>query len=258
MIALITKERMVRILEILNERTFVSVNTLTELLHVSRSSIVRDLIELENQGLLQRERGGASLKSTTSTLSSYNEVAVFEKENIHLEEKRLICAEAAKSIRDGECVYIDSGTTPSFILDYLGNKKIKLVTPSIYLIRKLPANFPGDVFLLGGEFKQQYDMSYGPLTLDMIRPFRFDIAFMSTNGVDLETMSASVFDFSVGAVKKSIMERSKKCDLLIDSSKVGINSMCTWADLDDFHSIYVDQWDDSKEILDNVVVCSKK
>ena len=255
---MITKERMSRILEILNERTFVSVNTLTELLHVSRSSIVRDLIELENQGLLQRERGGASLKSSISTLSNYNEVAVFEKENIHMEEKRQICEEAAESIRDGECVYIDSGTTPAFILDYLGNKKIKLVTPSIYLIRKLPANFSGDVFLLGGEFKQHYDMSYGPLTLEMIRPFHFDRAFMSTNGMDLDTMSASVFDFSVGAVKKAIMERTQKCDLLIDSSKIDISSMCTWANLDDFHTIYVDRWDTSLEIPENVVVCSKK
>lgn len=254
---MITKERMTRILEILNAQKFVSIHELTQVLQVSRSSIVRDLIELENQGFLQRERGGASLKESTSILNSFNEMAVFDKENIHLEEKRRICKQAVQSIQDGECVYIDSGTTPSFMLDYLGNKKIQLVTPSIYVIRKLPKDFIGEVFLLGGEYNPQYDMSYGPLTLEMIRPFHFDRAFLSTNGVSLTSMSASVFDFSIGAVKKAIVQRSQYCDLLIDSSKVGINSMCTWASLDAFHSIYIEDWPEGEEMPENVILCKK-
>ena len=44
----------------------------------------------------------------------------------------------------------------------------------------------GDIFLLGGEFKKSYDMSYGSLTLEMIKQFNFDHAFFSTNGVNLE------------------------------------------------------------------------
>ena len=147
------------------------------------------------------------------------------------------------------------GTTPAHILDYIQDKRIKLVTPSIYLIRKLPASFKGDIFLLGGEFNKSYDTSYGSLTLEMIRQFHFDHAFLSTNGIDLENGNVYVFDFNVGACKKAIMECSEKCDLLIDASKYGVKAMCNWASLKDFHSVYVDAYEEAREIPDNFLVC---
>ena len=52
---MLNKERMYKIMTLLNEQGFVSVKELMEKLQVSRSSIMRDLIELENQGLIQRE-----------------------------------------------------------------------------------------------------------------------------------------------------------------------------------------------------------
>lgn len=251
---MLTKERMVRIMSILEEKSFVTIKELTEDFKVSRSSVMRDLIELENQGLIQRERGGASLKNVDITLTSFNEPAVQEKENLYIDKKQKICEEAAKSIRDGDCIYVDSGTTPAYILDYLANKKVKLVTPSTYLIRKLPLSFKGDIYLLGGEFNKSYDMSYGSLTLEMIKQFYFDHAFLSTNGVDLETGEVYVFDFHVGAVKKEIISRCKRSDLLIDSSKFSAKAMCTWAKLDDFHTVYTDSILDN-ELPDNFVIC---
>jgi DeoR/GlpR family transcriptional regulator of sugar metabolism len=255
---MLTKERMLHIMNILENKGFVSVKELTENFNVSRSSVMRDLIELENQGLIHRERGGASLKSISSTLTSFNETSIVVKEQVNSEAKRLICKEASKSIRDGDCIYIDSGTTPVYLLDYIGTKRIKLVTPSIYLIRKLPNNFKGDIFLLGGEFSKSYDTSYGSLTLEMIRQFHFDHAFFSTNGVNLENGEVYVFDFNVGANKQEIMLRSEVSDLLVDASKFNMKAMSNWANLDQFHTVYVDSIDERIEIPDNFVVCTEK
>lgn len=254
---MLTKERMLHIMNILEEKGFVSVKELTETFNVSRSSVMRDLIELENQGLIHRERGGASLKSIASTLTSYTETSVSLKEQINSEAKKMICFEASKSIHDGDCIYIDSGTTPAYLLDYIGAKRIKLVTPSIYLIRKLPSHFKGDIFLLGGEFSKSYDTSYGSLTLEMIRQFHFDHAFFSTNGVNLENGEVYVFDFNVGANKQEIMMRSEISDLLVDASKFEMRAMSNWANLEQFHSVYVDKIDERIEIPDNFVVCGK-
>lgn len=69
-------------------------------------------------------------------------------------------------------------------------------------LEKLPVTFPGTIYLLGGEFGLGRDMSYGPLTIEMLKQFNFDLAFLSTNGIDLERKEVSVFDFQVGAVKK--------------------------------------------------------
>lgn len=252
---MITKERMVRILNKIQEHGFVSVKELMEELEVSRSSVMRDLIELENQGLVQRERGGASLVGVSQILTSFNEPAVVEKEHLLVAEKKRICRVASQLVHDGDCVYIDSGTTPVYLLDELVNKKIKIVTPSTFVARKLPSSFMGDLYLLGGEFNKAYDMSYGSLTLDMISQFHFDVAFLSTNGVDLKSKEVFVFDFNVGAIKKAIMERSMHSELLMDASKYNVRAMCTWAHLDDFHSVFVDDYDFGEEIPDNFVVC---
>lgn len=176
---MLSKERMYRILNLLKEQTFVTVKQLMDEFDVSRSSIMRDLIELENLGLIKRERGGAVAKDVANlTLSSFNEAPVIDKESLHIEEKQRICKKAAQRIKDGDCIYIDSGTTPVYLLPHIIDKQIKIVTPSTYLIRKLPDSFKGDIFLLGGEFKKSYDMSYGSLTLEMIKQFNFDHAFL--------------------------------------------------------------------------------
>ena len=229
---MLNKERMYKIMTLLNEQGFVSVKELMEKLQVSRSSIMRDLIELENQGLIQREHGGASLKNIeTPTLSSLNEIPVSHKETLNVEQKKLICKEAAKKIHDGDCIYIDSGTTPVYLLPYIVNKHIKIATASTYLIRN------------------------GPLTLQMIKQFNFDHAFFSTNGVSLKTGEVNIFEFSIGAVKREIMKRSLNNHLLIDDSKFGVKALCTWANTDEFNTVYVNDFKHDLELPDNYYLC---
>lgn len=168
---MLSKERKFRIMNIFNEKSFVTIAELMEDLNVSKSTVTRDLIELEKDGIIQRERGGATKVEMSETLNNFKDIPVREKEMIHSDSKRLICENAANNIMDGDCVYIDSGTTPSYLIQFLGNKNIKVVTPSTYVIRKLPLDFRGEVYLVGGQFNVGYDMSIGYHTLDMIKNF---------------------------------------------------------------------------------------
>ena len=147
---MLSKERLFRIMEVIEEQSFVTISELMEFLNASKSTITRDLMELERQGLIQRERGGAIRKELPQTLSSSTDLPVMNKENIHLAEKELIGKAAAEIVKNGECIYLDSGTTPVAMLPYLKDKNIKLVTASTYLVRKLPKRFKGELFLIGG------------------------------------------------------------------------------------------------------------
>lgn len=93
-----------------------------------------DLIELEEQGLITRERGGAMCREVSDTLSAFNEVPTVNKENLCAEAKAAVCSKAVRNVKDGDCVYVDSGTTPVYLLPHLLARKVKIVTPSIYLI----------------------------------------------------------------------------------------------------------------------------
>ena len=56
---LLSFDRRKRILEIVNQKKSVTIDSLAEVLPVSRMTVSRDLERLENDGLLKRVRGGA-------------------------------------------------------------------------------------------------------------------------------------------------------------------------------------------------------
>ena len=203
---MLTKKRMAKIMEMVRKDVYVSVKDLTEVLQTSRSSVVRDLMELESQGL----------------------------------------------------IYIDSGTTAMYLMEYVYDKKITVVTPNTYLLSKIPEDFQGKLFLVGGEVSLKNGTTKGPLTEAVLGQFYFDTAFLTANGISIGRNEAYVFDFEIGAVKKEVLKRSAKSCLLIDRSKFDVKAICTWAKLEAFHTIYVDEVPDEDHPPDNVVNCERE
>lgn len=171
-----------------------------------------------------------------------------DKEHIHSREKDILCRRAAEIVKDGDCVYVDSGTTPSYLIPYIAKKNIKLVTSSIYALRKLPASFSGELFLIGGKYDMRYDMSVGYLTTEHIRKFHFDHAFFSASGVELDSQEVLAIDFTISEVKSTVMQRSRNSHLLIDDSKLSIRALCTWAMLSDFQDVYINAAESLQEL----------
>ncbi len=252
---MLSKERSFRIMNLINQQGFVTVSELMESLQASRSSIMRDLIQLENEGLIQRERGGASKLNTSTMLLSINEAAVFDKTNINATTKTKLCKEAMKVIKEGECIFLDSGTTVVDIPKYIFNKKVTIVTPSVHLVKNLPDNYDGYVHLLGGEYDKKYDMVLGNIALDTIRELNFDHAFFSTSGVSLDSGEIYVSNYANGVLKKTVMKRTTNNYLLVDTSKFTIKSIATWATLDQFTTVYLnDKYEEKYQLPDNFVI----
>ena len=64
-------DRQKQILNILEERTFITVNELSKLIFTSSSSIRRDLTHLQNSGLVERTHGGVSMPSPIKALQVF-------------------------------------------------------------------------------------------------------------------------------------------------------------------------------------------
>ncbi|SEU25449.1 transcriptional regulator, DeoR family [Lacrimispora sphenoides] len=252
---MLSQQRLYHIMSIVKEQSFVTIKELMEQLNVSKSTVTRDLIELEEQGLVSRERGGAMCREVSSTLTVFNEVPTVNKESLCAEAKEIVCQRAVTNVKDGDCVYVDSGTTPVYLLPQLLAHHVKIVTPSIYLIKKIPITYKGDIYLLGGRFSPDYDLSTGSMAVDMIRNFNFDHSFFSTNGVNMESGEVYIFDMEIGTMKKEIMKKSQNNHLLIDDSKYHIKAMFSWASLEDFTNVYVNRLPDTGEAPDNFTVC---
>lgn len=254
---MITEERKVRIMELIRKNGFVSVRELMDLFEVSRSSVMRDLEELDKQGFIYRQRGGASLKNTDELMSRFNEPAVREKEMINPEAKRSVCRQAAGLVKDGSNIYIDSGTTVLWMREYLRDKEINIVTPNALLLTKIPEGFKGNVILLGGDYSVPLESVSGIITDQMLESYSFDYAFLTANGVNFARGEVYGYNVAYSNNKKTVLQRTDSAQLLIDSSKPSLTGFCKWADIREFDNIFIDEYV-GENAPDNLVICKGK
>jgi len=85
---LLPLERQQRVLELIREGITIRVSRLSELLEVSEMTIRRDLIVMENQGLVERTHGGAVLRHERM-IDKFHYQSNVEK---NLEAKQRICS----------------------------------------------------------------------------------------------------------------------------------------------------------------------
>lgn len=237
---MIRSEREYKIIEFLNKERFVSVNYLMEKLKVSRATINRDLLAMEKNGQLVRERGGASSINHYSLISHLDEKSVSEKGKQNLREKILICREAVKYINEGDCIYIDSGSTTLPLIDLIKNMNIQVVTPSYAVARLLDGKFVGKVYLLGGEYNSKYDMTIGPIAIDNLKKFNFNVTFITANGINVTNGSLYSVNLDVSNIKSKAIEQSKNNILLVDSSKYEKKAMYEFANIENMNKVIVD------------------
>ncbi len=254
---MLEKERHVLIMEKIRENGFVSVKALMKELNTSRSSVMRDLCALEEEGLLEREHGGAALPEIRERLVKKSEPAVSEKGEVHAKEKKRIAHRAAREVRKGSLIFIDSGTTTAYLMEELAEKEVSIVTPSVYLLKRFPKTANCTVYLLGGEYDSKYDMNTGEYTVEMMEYYHFDAAFMSANGIDPVTGEVMVADFALASQKKAAMKHSRVCYLLTDASKFDQKAACTYADITDFKTIFTSRTDHTG-LPGNIMIVEEK
>ena len=102
------------ILKSIKKRDISYIKDLAAELNISLSTVRRDVAALEQEGSVIVMRGGA----VKYKAEDFDEPVV-KKKLIHSEEKEIIARKAAALVEDGDCVYVDSGTTTVGMLKYL-------------------------------------------------------------------------------------------------------------------------------------------
>ncbi|MDO5330055.1 MAG: DeoR/GlpR family DNA-binding transcription regulator [Bacillota bacterium] len=213
---MLKQARLSKIESLVNEKKYVSLHELMSATKSSESTIRADLIELSDNGKLIRLRGGAQALNDNSLSFELN---VEAKMKIEPEAKRKIGQFAASLIPHDSFVYIDAGTSTFFLLDYISTDNAKFVTNSVIIARKLKSQ-GHTVYMIGGEFKSTTDAFIGPLAMDTVSKFTFDLGFFGCNGVDKE-QGITTPEFEEAMVKKAAMAQCKKLYVLADHTKFG-------------------------------------
>lgn len=208
---MLTPDRHQLILKCLKEKSTVKIQELVDLTNSSESTIRRDLTLLEQENFLKRIHGGAAILQ-----GKLQESSMIEKSTKNLQAKKQIAKHAASLIEEGDCIYLDAGTTAYEMIEYLP-EQIVVVTNGLMHVNSLLEK--GIVtYLLGGLAKHKTMATIGRGALLSLENYRFDKCFMGVNGIHIEA-GYTTPDQEEAMIKQKAIELSREVFVLADESK---------------------------------------
>lgn len=222
---MLTLERHRIILEVLAQHEVAKIQDFVDATSSSESTIRRDLSQLEEEGKLKRVHGGASL-----LIQKKDELSYSEKSTKNHEEKEQIARYAASLIQDGDCIYLDAGTTTNKMINYIEANDVTVVTNGIMLLEKLLER-DIETYLVGGFIKSKTRALIGRGALDGLKSYRFDKCFLGVNGIHPD-YGFTTPDPEEAMVKSLALNLSQKRFVLADESKFHEVTFAKIADVD--------------------------
>jgi DeoR/GlpR family transcriptional regulator of sugar metabolism len=224
-------KRLDRILKILAEERTISVIELAEKLRVSPATIRQDLTVLENERLLRRKHGGAELTETDD---------LSHRMAINYDEKVKIARKAASFIKDGDSIFVESGSINAiFVKELASVKGITIITSNAFIARSIDQSRGCSVILLGGVFQRESESLVGNLAKTCIDSLNFNRVFLGVDGFTFET-GFTGRDMMRAEIATYIVAKGREIFVLSDSSKFGQIHVSRYCTVEDVHHLITD------------------
>src|SRR5215467_8298486 len=207
-----------QILRELRQKGNVSLEALIESLGTSAASVRRDLSKLEDQGLVRRTHGGATLVEPLLYDSLFQ-----NREQHRTAEKRRIGLVASELILENETVGFTAGTTTTHVARNLRNRRnIRVITNAINIAMEL-SNCPGlKIFVTGGFVQWAGSFSLvGQVAIASLSDIYIDRVFVSVCGIDV-ARGITVIEPEESLTFRAMIHQAKQTIVVADSSKIGI------------------------------------
>lgn len=151
---------------------------LAKTLDVSEETVRRTIKALSATGAVERVHGGAYL------VGAQGDPSFFHRISQHADEKRRIAKLIARMMREQMTVFLDVGSTTSFVaeeLRHVGN--LTVVSNSVGVGQTLVGTSGTRVHLLGGEFQSDERGTFGFVTQRQVQRYAFDLVVLSTDAI---------------------------------------------------------------------------
>jgi DeoR/GlpR family transcriptional regulator of sugar metabolism len=209
---MIVHSRHQRILDLLQQQPSASVELLQQHLGVSRSTLRRDLLELEEQGEIVRVHGGVVHRDSLRGEPTYD-----RRRREAMPAKQSIAQAAALLIPRDCVVYLDAGTTCVEVARQLSARPdITIFTHSIRLLMEL-GDSAARLTCVGGEYRAVSQALVGGFALSWLKQIRVDFAILGASG--LSSSGASTTELSEAGMKQEILQRARQNILVADARK---------------------------------------
>lgn len=226
---MLTEKRYEKIIDMLEEKSVITVKEVTHVLNSSDATTRRDFKALEKMGKIKRVHGGAIRVENSSFINV--EEDIITKKNIHKEEKDSIGKMAAGLINENDFVYLDAGTSTEAMIKHIKVKHATFVTNGVYQALNL-SKIGYKVYILSGETKALTGSVTGAEAVQSINKYNFTKGFFGTNGVDINA-GYTTYEDKEAMVKESGLKKCKRAFVLSDSSKFNKIAPITFGNIED-------------------------
>lgn len=226
-------ERILKVQQLFAKQEFVNFEELCKLFGASKSSIRRDLIELERKGALRRVHGGAISLQTNDDVLDFSRLS-----GSCYAEKTRIGKAASALVEDGQTIILGGGSTVVEVARNLGDKAIQIVTNSVPVAQVFWDSKQVEVTLTGGYLYPRLGVQLGPICERMLHSVSADMLIMGIHGITASGISDSN-SLNVGSIR-AMIEAARNVIVVADHTKFGRDAMLQVAPLSDIDRIVTD------------------
>lgn len=201
---------------------------------VTPMTIRRDLATLAAAGALRRTHGGA-MPARPGAI----DLAFREREERETDRKRAIAREAARLIRPGMSLSLDTGTTTLEVARALPDvRDLTVLTSSLAIAAALYARENVQLVVLGGTARKTRPDLYGDLTEENLKRFRVDLAFLGADAVTPEGIFTT--DVEISRVSRAMVAKAERVVVVADSGKLSGRAFVKCLNLDEINLVITD------------------
>lgn len=223
------------ILRLLQQDGTVTIADLAKKLDVSLETVRRDIKPLTTNGAVVKMHGAVALPSLLGE-------APFEKRmRENSDAKRAIAIAVAATIRDGDSIMLDTGTTTSYLArELLGHRRLTVVTNSSDIARTLSTVNDNRVYMAGGELRSDNGAAFGISAIEFISHFTVGHAVISTGAIDA-TIGIMDYDLEEAEFARAVVAQGRRAVVVTDYTKFGRQGLVRVCDFSALTDLYTDK-----------------
>lgn len=206
-----------------------SVSDLAKRFAVSQATVRRDLELLEQQRLVTRVHGGATVHV------DFNDIPLGYKAGTDFSEKRRIAERALMYVERARVIGLTGGTTVRELSKLLLDREgLTVVTNALNIATDIAANSKLRVFAAGGEMRSSSQETVGRHAEAFLSEYNIDVVFLGVDGVDAEA-GCTNYDPAGASVNSALRKRGQLVVVLADATKishVALARLCGMEDVD--------------------------
>ena len=228
-------ERKREIMRLAEENGYVKVDYLARVLHISASSIRRDLLSLEANGEIRRTYGGAEPARGGSRLIPYD-LRAHQNEG----RKRTVASLASSLVSDGDVVFLDGSSTAFYLVDHLSRLHgVTVVTNGLSTALALSGTQVRLLSTGGRPNPENPSALVGSHAEELIAGMHADVVFFSAQSLSSDGEITDCFEEEI-ALRRLMCRRAARRVFLCDGSKLGKTSSYTLGNLGEVDAVVCD------------------